>query len=381
MQYTIPYILLISVYGLMAIISHQNADNESLCKRINYIGIGIFVFYFGFRGFVMHDWYNYYPEFEKVEFTNISAYDITQDREIGWTLFMVVCKTIWDNYHFMIFVHTVICVALLYRFFKRYTDNLALGLMIYLAFEGFVISTNLLRNAFSLLIFINAIPYILERKMLKYMGMCLLACLFHYSSIVFFPCYFFLHLKTNKWVFAAIFLIFLFIFLKGVPILIMLVRLSGIGGELVEKKIEMYTEMGHQLKISLGLLERIMTAGLFFCYYDKIRELRKENQIFLNIFLVYSFSAFVLSDFSELSKRSCTLFMSGYWILWMELLKCFYYKNNKILFCCFMWFYCAIKAAIPAMNNPIYEYENILFGASSYQERKFMFEKNNVDDD
>lgn len=380
MQYTIPYILLISVYGLLAIVCHQNVNNESLCKRINYLGIGIFIFYFGFRGFVMHDWYNYYPEFEKTELRDLIGYDIAQSREIGWTLFQVFCKTIVDNYHFMIFVHTTISIALLYRFFRRYTTNIALGLMIYLAFEGFVISTNLLRNSLAILLFINAIPYIQERKILKYMAMCFLACMFHYSAFVFVPCYFFLHLKTNKWVFISIFLIFLFLFLKGIPILLLLIRLSNVGGELLEKKIDMYTDMGSQLKISLGLLERIMTAGLFFCYYDKIRSMQKENQIYLNIFLVYSFSAFVLSDFSELSKRTCTLFMSGYWILWMELLKCFYYKGNKVLFCTFMWLYCAMKAAIPAMNNPVYEYENILFGASSYQERKFMFEKNNVDD-
>lgn len=376
MLYPIPYLILITLYGILALMVHQRKDDKGFCQYANIAGILIYIIFFGFRGFVMHDWMDYYPAFEKLEFYDLITFELGESREIGWIAFQLLCKSIYDNYHFMIFVHSLLCVFLLYKFFKRYTHNIMLGFIIYFAFDGMVLSINLLRNVLAILIFINAIPYLIDRKPLPYFMMCLAAFAFHYSSIIFFPLYFFLHKKTNKWVYAGVCCIMLALYFSNVSIFLKLISALGIGGDLLQNKIESYADISSHLHISVGLLERLLTIILFFCYYDKLQNMRKENRVFINAFLIFLSSAFLISEFSEISKRLCILFEFCYWILWIDLIKCFYYANNRKLYMSFIALYCSIKIAMPIVNQPVCEYDNLLLGGiKSYYERKAIFEK------
>ncbi len=376
MLYPLPYLFFIAVLGVLALLVHQRKDDKQFCQYVTWSAIVIYVLFFGLRGFVAHDWMNYYPSFENTDWYDIANYQLGKSDEFGWILFQLLCKAIFDNFHFMVFVHSIICIFLLYNFIRRYTENICLVLILYFAFDGFVLSLNLMRNVLSLLIFCNAIPYLINRKALQYYLMCILAFCFHYSSVVFFPLYFFMHLKNNKWVFGGISLFFVAVYFSNIPVFLTLFKLSGIGGAFVEKKVEAYTDLSSHLHVSIGLLERLLTLVLFFCYYDKLCGMRKENRLFLNAFLVYLFSAFLFSEFSEISKRICILFDFCYWILWMDLIKCFYYRNNRILFISFVSLYCLIKIAVPMINQPVYQYDNFMFGdIKSYQERRYIFEK------
>ena len=137
MLYPIPYIAICAILGVLAILIHQHPDDKDYCRKLTMAGMVACVVFLGFRGFVFHDWYIYYPEFEKLSFYDIQKYEIGAKREIGWLCFQWICKSIFDNYHFMIFVHSVITLSLLYRFLNRYTQNILLGIIIYLIFDGF----------------------------------------------------------------------------------------------------------------------------------------------------------------------------------------------------------------------------------------------------
>jgi hypothetical protein len=153
------------------------------------------------------------------------------------------------------------------------------------------------------------------------------------------------------------------------------VQLSGIGGDFVEMKIEGYTSYYGSRGIGLGFFERIITGLLVFCYYDKIRYMRPENNIFINSLIIYFMAIFLFSEFAEISKRLFTLFIYAYWILWCDIIRCFFYERNRYLFCTFVGLYCLIKTAAN-LNAPIHEYDNLLMGGiKSYQERKYIFEK------
>ena len=164
MLYPIPYIAICAILGVLSILIHQHPDDKDYCRKLTMAGMVACVVFLGFRGFVFHDWYIYYPEFEKLSFYDIQKYEIGSKREIGWLCFQWICKSIFDNYHFMIFVHSVITLSLLYRFLNRYTQNILLGIIIYLIFDGFTLSINLLRNSFAIMIFLNALPYLYERR-------------------------------------------------------------------------------------------------------------------------------------------------------------------------------------------------------------------------
>ena len=375
MLYPLPYLTFCAILAIMAVLIYLHDDDNRYCRNMTIAGFGICLFFFGLRGFVFHDWYNYYPGFEKVSLYNIQHYELFKDYEIGWLIFELICKTIFDNYHFMVFIHSFILLFLLFRFLHRYTDNILLAFIIYLTFDGFAISLNLMRNSLAIAVFLNALPYLNERKPLPYFLLCLLAFTFHYSAIVFFPLYFFLHLNTGKWTYASIFIIGLILYLSNISVFLSLVKLLGINNDFLIQKVEEYSDLSISLKISIGLLERLLTGLLIFCYYERIRNFLN-NSLFINAFLLYILSVFLLSEFSEISKRISILFEFSYCVLWVYIIKCFYYSNNRKLFIAFITIYAILKISTPMINQPVYEYDNIIIGGSkSYHERKMIFDR------
>lgn len=375
-MYSLPYILIIIIFGLLSIL-WINTDSESNKRTYSFACIFIFIFFFGFRGFICDDWINYYPAYQKcsLEYININplAYNIEWGFEPGFTLLMYVSKCLVNNFHFFVFLCTIINVVLLLLFLKNRVENIPFAFVIYLSFGGYVMSTNLMRNSIAILIFVNSIRFIEQKKAIPYLALCLLASSFHISALLYIPLYFIVRYKYNKWIYIAIFTIVNFIFLLHVPIITTVItHIFGEANGVVQMKLETYTSgnMAEMKTLSIGYLERLFTGILVICYYDKLCEVREENKIFINLFLLYLTSSFILSEFSEISLRTSYLFICAYWILWIDLIKCFYIKNNQMLYICFLALYCVIK--MTSTNMITSEYDNVLFGAKSYEERLYI---------
>ena len=374
MIYAIPYVILVILLGFLAILIEQKKEDEAFTHKITLWGILIYFVFFAFRGFINTDWMTYYVEFDKCTWDLLFNYEMGKSREPGFLIFMLLNKSLVPNFHFFVFTSTLLNTWLLLSFFRKYSDNLLIALVIYLVFEGFMINANLMRNSISIFIFLNAITYLQERRPLPYFGLCLLALSFHFSAIVYFPFYFFIHRKLNKWVYLTIFVFFIMIFVLHIPIFLKLIKLTGIGGMFIDNKIDAYTELSTARGFGMGFIERLITGILVFCYYEKLCDARVENRIFINSLVAFFISNFLFSEFAEISKRIYILFIYAYWILWCDLIKCFYYDRNKILFSTFVGLYCIVKTAT-TLNAPIHEYDNLLFGIKSYQERKYIFQK------
>jgi len=191
--------------------------------------------------------------------------------------------------------------------------------------------------------------------------------------------YLFFHRGYNKWVYLGIFIACNIVFLSRISIFLKIISLLGIGGDLLEAKVEAYTEMGSGFGLSIGYLERLMTGFLVFCYYNKLKEIRKENVIFINALLAYFMAFFLFSEFAEISKRISTLFAFSYWIIWIDLIKCFSIENNKRLFVAFLSIYCLMKV-VGLTKHADMDYENVLLGnTSTYEQRLFIHNKTFVE--
>lgn len=380
MIYSIPYVLLILFFGISAFY-FNSAEDETSKNKITIASLVVFFIFFGFRGFIFSDWISYYPYFNNCDIDDVIHFEFGNPdyMEPGFTLLCVICHAIFDDFQFFVFVSTLIETILLYRFINKRIDNLPLALAIFLVFEGFMIVVNLMRNAISILVFLNALDFLKNRKPIPYFACCILALSFHYSAILYFPLYFFFHRGYNKWIFLGIFIACNVVFLSRISIFLKIITMLGIGGELLENKIEAYTEMGSGFGISIGYLERLMTGFLVFCYYNKLKEIREENTIFINALLAYFIAFFLFSEFSEISKRISTLFAFSYWILWIDLIKCFSIENNKKLFIGFLSIYCLMKV-VGITKLPDMEYENVLLGnTSTYEQRLFIHNKTFVE--
>ena len=372
-MYSVAYIILFLLYAVMALLYRYSSEYEK--KWIKTASVLIFILFFGLRGFVGDDWQIYYPTFKSMysdNVTNVVASMELSDLEPGFNVLQVICKSIYPDYHFFIFVCTLLQCALLYNFFRKRTDNLPLSFLVFICMSGLGLEINLLRNSISLFICLNALDYLMERKPLQYFGLCLLSMTVHISSIIFIPLYFFLHKRLPHWVYIAVYIFATLFLLAQInfigPILLYIASYMGdIYVELVRNYIE--GEMvAIQGTLSIGFLERLFTGLLIICYYDKLVQIRKDNVMFINAFLLYFLSFALFREFEVASRRIAILFVFSYWILWSDFLKCFVYKGNKKLYALFIICYGMLKI-YTSTNEPKMNYDNILFNAKSYEER------------
>ena len=380
MQYSIPYILLVCVFGVAAIY-HDYANDETSKHRTDVFCVLVFVFFFGLRGYVFDDWINYAEIFRKIDLQHIGMTIEKSTVEPGFLLLNALCKSIIDNYHVFVMACTLLNLWLMLRFFSRYVQNLPLALMCYVCMGGLIISINLMRNSIAIFLFLNVIHLIQERKAWPYFGVCLLAMTFHYSAIVYFPLYFFLHRRLNKWVYLVIFLGANIILLMHISLLHYLVDIiAGSISKGLQMHIDAYMERATNegFRISIGYLERLFTGLLVFFFMDKLYERRQENRLFVNSILLYYMMFFLFSEFDEVSIRMSYLFVVSYWIIWPELVSCFTIENNRRLFSAFLYIYCIMKI-IGSTNFITAKYDNLLFGIDSYQERLYIHNRNSKD--
>ncbi len=382
-MYSIAYIICFLLYATMALLYRYSSEAGK--TWIKAISILVFILFFGFRGFVGDDWTIYYPTFESMysdNVVNIATSMEMSDLEPGFSILQAVCKFIYPNYHFFIFVCCLLQCALLYNFFRKRVDNLPLAFLVFICMSGVGLEINLLRNSISLFICLNALDFLVKRKPLQYFSLCLLSMTIHISSIVFIPLYFFLHKRLPRWAYITIFIFSALFLLAQInfigPILIYLASFMGdIYVELVRNYVEGEVA-AIQGFLSVGFIERLFTGILIICYYDKLVTINKENTIFINAFLLYFLSFALFREFEVASRRIALLFVFSYWILWCDLFKCFVYKGNKILYALFILCYGLLKI-YSSTNEPKFEYDNILFNAKSYGERYTIYMINKKD--
>jgi len=377
--YSIPYIFLVLFYGIIAALYSVDCDDVSK-RKYNICCIIVFVIFIGFRGFIGDDWTIYYKAFQKstLESFSFNLFQLGDEftYEPGFTLLMVICKKIYPNYATLNLVCCIINVWLLYQFLKRYVSNIPLGFMLYICMGGFIMSINLLRNTIAILIIANSLHYITEKKPIQYFLACFLALMFHISSLIFFPLYFFLDKKVNKLIYLTLYVLGVLFFLSGIKIVSPLIAsLAGMLGERMQLLAENYTELlDSSRELSIGFVEKTITGTLIFCYYNKLYSMHKDAVLFINAFMCYFFFYFYFCEFDVMSGRLANLFTYSYWVLWPLLISVFYYENNKRIFICFLAAYSVLKM-IGTCSLPTYKYDNVLFGAESYYERLYTHDK------
>ena len=376
-MFSFPYVALLLFVGVCAFLFEHTESEE---KR-DYVSIGAsvaFLIFFGFRGYVYSDWIIYTDTFRNVEWADLLKFDITDSelREPGFTLLCLLCKTLFHDYVFLNVACTGIFLMLLVRFCRQFGfDNISFVLVMVIAMDGTEIVVNLLRNSISIAIWLNALIYVKERKPLPYFALCLLALTFHLSAVLFFPLYFVLHRKTNRWVFLGLFVFFLGFFLSKTSIILSIAQLFDFEGVLGAKA-EAYTEV---YVVSRGLnpsgtLEKVALAVLLFIYYDEVVAKCKGGYIFINSLLLYFFAYYFCGEFKTMSDRMSMLFIFARWLLWIEMARILVIENNRRLLAGTIFLYCVYMTALN-LNEPVMEYDNVLTGAKSEAQRRQKFYK------
>lgn len=376
MIYSLPYIIFLVFLLVLSVVVSEKKEDEMLCRNLTRLGIAVFLVFFGCRGYIWHDWTVYAVTFDKISWSDLYMYDYFKHGEPLWMFFVLTCKTLFGSYYFMAFVHAVINTALLVRFFRKYSISVLFALATYVAFSGFEISINLMRNSMAMFIVLNAMPYMEEKKIGRYLLLCAIAAGIHVSSVVYMPLYFILNRNINKWVFLATVLAGNVVLFSNVAIVLKLAEAIGINNEILAAKIEAYSGFGMFAGSRFMLLQRFIICMMVFCYYEKLKEMSPHNRIFINALLIYIVGSYLTSEFSEMSKRIGILFSFSFWILCGYLVKCCHYINNRRLFMGFMGFVLLFNTYTSTAEN-IKKYQNWLLGTADPYEVKMNFYNKN----
>lgn len=378
MQYSLPYIILLLFFlGIAALQLGLHIDEKSR-RHINFLVVIVYVLFFGFRGFIGWDWSNYYPFFK-----NIDARNLLNGFEIGFVYYTYLIKSLFQTYQSYILISTIINVIFLDIFLKRYLSEkyYTLGIVVFIGFSGFILEIDLMRNIKSILLFMLSLKYIENKSFLKFLALNIVGVLFHWSSLILLPLYFFLQKPISLKLYLTVFILGNIIFLLNItyikPIILFV---SNFLGENVQLKITTYfaNELySKSYALSIGYFFRQLITIFVLFYYDRILKHFKSGPIFINSFFILTVFFLYFAEVSIAVQRLSIIFSYSFFILIPVLLELIKPISTRYILILILTTYTLTKINVLS-NNILYRYDNSLFGeVQSYKDRMSTFKSNN----
>ena len=376
----VPYILFFLV-SVLLFMYQQTFKNRGavIAKSVDmsafYLCFVSLIIFLGCRGYLAADWLIYLPHYNGAA-TLYDGFGKMQGwlghnlytSEPGYSVFVMLCKSIFNNYLAFQFICFCMDVCLLHIFFKTYCPKYYfLCWAFYWIFLGYVFEIITLRNTKSILLFAISIKYINEHKPIRYFSLMFIALLFHSSSIFYFPLYFLNRVKRNKRVEILMFLCGLVVCVFQIQWLqkVLLSCVDVFPGR-YNALLKNYLGSKHfssAYGITIGFIERFFTFILFFCYSNKILKKEPHLTIIWYLYLLYIAIFLFCSEFYIIIERIPNLFVCSYWILYTKLYENIHRKSWRYVFLVLLILYGVFKTLILLDEKWAY-YENFLFHAS-----------------
>lgn len=128
------------------------------------------------------------------------------DFEVGYFLLTKICAFLRMSSTAFLFVVAILVYIPLFAFINKYSENPLISVLSYIAFGFFAYSVGLFRQMIAIAICFCGIPFIKKRKPVKYLLVCVLACLFHFTALIMIPLYWLdrLDLQKRKWLYLIL---------------------------------------------------------------------------------------------------------------------------------------------------------------------------------
>lgn len=366
----VPYIILVLYFFFL----HYTSNSVSIYRYSEKFSIYFTLWIFlGFRGYVFTDCFGYASFFDSVP-DIITIFKTQYLRwafwEPGFVCYCGIIKLFTQNWFVFQMIDTAIDLVLLYKSLEYFEANRGMTLTVFLAMSGLISFIDLFRNIKSILIFFYSLRYVLEKKVFKYYMCCIIAFLFHKSSIIFFMCYPILSLEISRRKFLFLgFLGLVLAFFSSHLFLSFAKIAENFLSPFFQKRLVAYVTGQSSYTaarfISLGTIEKVVSFILIYGSFNVLKQ-DKKSIIFVKVFSIYFFLYFAFFGFNELSSRASLLFIFCYWYLIPKIIT-FQRRQNQYLYVIAILIYCVLKMSL--YNQPVQRYENWLFGASSYSER------------
>lgn len=364
MIYSVPYLL---YYSFLLYLYYLQQKKKNFQRQVsapkNYEALALisYILFFGLRGYVFTDCFQYHEFYEKVgSFSSVMEASELSLYEPGYVLANIFLYYICDEPFFFQFIWTFIDVILLYVILKRETGKYFLLAFAFLIpfFEG--VQMNLFRNIKAILIFFWAIKYIREKQMIKYLLAILLAMTFHLTAVLYIPFYFFVnkHIPKTMLVISCVAVAFYFIGLSS--LFSDMVYIGVLMGGKFDRITNSYIDSAESVGFTFGFIYRLFLLIYFLCLYKK---LSNKNQVMLNVAIIYICCNIFFNDVRVMRDRFAALFALSLPCIIPYVSPSINVQKQKrnfiILNMLFTFAYTYVQnSSIPA------KYENLLFGIS-----------------
>lgn len=194
------FVLHLIVILCSSLLAYAGVNRTMKCKkkvfRLNgyyLLSFIILLFFIGFREFLGRDWDNY----ERIVNNPLQAFAFGESRELGFLGLVSFIKAFDLNFQFFIFITSFLTLYLFFRSIKSLYYLLPLSIVVFFLFWPYQMTINTIRQGIAIFAFMNALLYVDEKKWKFFMLWMLFGALFHYSCLVFLPCYFVGRLNFN----------------------------------------------------------------------------------------------------------------------------------------------------------------------------------------
>lgn len=337
MGYSTPYIVLCIIFLILSALSLLSKSN-SLHRQVAFLSIVVFVIFFGFRGFVQTDTLNYYNLFSRLP-NILEQFPNEPDCDEGFLLYMGIIKLFGFNYQHFILISTIIDIILLTILFRQYFSfkYYPFYLFLFVIFMGLGYEFNLMRNIKSVLLFFISVKYIYSRNFIKFLVLNLVGLSFHWSSLVFFPMYFFIKKELSLKSLCFLFFVGVSIYIALPYFLNSILRFiaENYKGYRFAERINIYQGLTlYASSKAFGLMDivTVIWYAIIIVTYNQTRKMSSETICFLNLFVIYFLCCCMSSSMILMRQRLAILFEPTCWLLFIWIIKSQNYKSKILLF-------------------------------------------------
>lgn len=361
--YSLPYILLILIFFIASYFEKHAKNKKSIVKFCSII----FVLFFGFRGYIGTDWFNYNNYYAEATLKSWS----TNDYEIGFAFIVKLFNDLGIPYLYFVLLLNIFQVYLWNKFLKDLKLPIALSYAILIAIFPLLI-VDLLRNFTSILIAIQGVKFFIRGDAKKSIPYIIISFFFHTTGI-FFAILFLLHkkyfIKQSLYIFLFIGLIIYFLQLRFVDNIIIAIG-SFAGGRLDYLATSVLSsEEGYGVRF--GIIEKLIFVFILISNYDLIVKRQLIPPLIFNLFFVYIFIQLYFSSIDAFVNRFSLLFFWSYLYIIVQspyLLPNLFKRRalvNLIILLC-------IAKVYSTFNTEIYQYSNNLISKDNISEREWI---------
>lgn len=360
MIYAIPYILLYTFYLFLYKKSIYYRGHFSLqsVKNLENIAIITYLLFFGFRGYIFTDCFQYHQFYETIDDYSFTSFETLF--EPGYVLCNIVLHSINENPFFFQFVWTTIDLYLICKILRRETGDYFLLAFAFLIpfFEG--VQMNLFRNIKAILIFFWALKYVRTNSFVKYSLSILLASTFHLTALFYWPLYFILNRKLKYLMFVISITTIGLYFIGLNSLLDDMTAISIIIGGKFERITTAYIDSAVNTGFTFGFLYRsFLLCFLLFLY----KKLASKNLIMLNLGILYICCSMTFNDILVLRDRFTALFTLSMTCILPYIPNAINLRFYKIGFVVINML-CTYAYTYVQNSTIAAKYENVLFGVS-----------------